>query len=157
MEKKWIIISIILLLIFIFFAVFYIFQQKKINNQDLENIFYDSQCYKDNPWGSFNNSNTSFKIDKIYNTTIMKTGKNYTFDFPKGNFTDVDIFWNGRGGGDVLQSSINYPIIEKQNVTAWRVQGGIFSNAGAGSFGGCLEIIDAGSGEILTQGPYGYV
>lgn len=116
----------------------------------LEEIFYHSKCYEENLTG-FGKIDVEFKIDKIYNTTIMKTGKNYELDFPKGNFTDIYISSNM--GEDMVTSPIDYITFEEQNITAWRVQGGIFGNG----FAGCLEIMDADSGKILTEGISGYI
>lgn len=128
---------------------------------NLENIFYNSRCYQEDLPG-FGKIEVQFKIDKIYNVTIVKTGKNYALDFPKGNFTEIEVFSNF--GGDLITEPIDYITLEKQNISAWRVQGGVFGvtdstsevMVGVSSFNGCLEIIDSTSGKILTQGLYGY-
>ena len=104
------------------------------------------------------------------NAEIIKTNttfevKNYRSGFNYlESVVEVNIFWADRKAGMGLLSSIDYKIIEKQNASVWIVQAGIFNRCegemsvcgGGGSFHGCLEFIDAESGEILAQGFYGY-
>lgn len=122
---------------------------KEISEEKLYDIFYDSQCYKDNK-EEFGISNISFKIEQFKNVKIKRIDK-----FSRGNLTYVDIHFQELGDvGDSLMTS--YDIIETDNVIVWRVQGGIFSDAYAGSFHGCLVFIDANSSKILVEGWYQY-
>ncbi|MFW9880991.1 MAG: hypothetical protein ACFFG0_48635 [Candidatus Thorarchaeota archaeon] len=128
-------------------------QKNELSEDDLKQIFYASECYLDKV-GDFGNETIEFKIDKVKNSSIKKIDK---FSEPRFNLTYIDILYGGWGQvGDGLYISDNEYFVEKENITIWRVQGGIFTEAFAGSFHGCLEIIDAETGEILVQGFYEY-
>ncbi len=124
-------------------------QKEEISEEELQGIFYNSQCYKDNK-EKFENSNISFEIEQFNDVEIKINNK-----FSERNLTYVHLLLRelGQVGDDLMTP---YDIIEKESINIWRVQGGVFYQAAMSSFYGCLVIVDSNSGGILTQGWYGY-